>query len=95
MESLVLQTSAPEHTISLLYKALITDMYTSPLPYLNKWERDLGRTLSKEERDKTFLLTHKLSISAADQEKNYKVLTCWYKCPSDLHAIDSSISSTC
>lgn len=42
---------------------------------------------------KTFILTHKLPMACFVQEKNYKILTRWYRYPTLLHRIYPSMPS--
>ncbi|XP_018429005.1 PREDICTED: cyclic nucleotide-gated cation channel beta-3, partial [Nanorana parkeri] len=55
--------------------------------FIARWERDLGYALTDEEVRTSFILTHKLSMACLAQEKGYKILTRWYRCPALLHRI--------
>lgn len=94
-ERLIMQTSPLEHPVSVLYKSLIADTYDDPLPFTSGWERDLETTFTDGDLTKIFTLTNKLSMSCIAQEKNYKLLTRWYRCPADIRKYDQSESGVC
>lgn len=52
-------------------------------------------TISRSKWERAFLLTHKLSISNRHQERNYKILARWYRCPVDMHKIKRENEEVC
>lgn len=44
---------------------------------------------------KAIIATRKLSISAKHQERNYKILARWYRCPVDLHKMNPDNTDIC
>lgn len=71
----------------MIYR-LILDHTHGILPKFTKiWSGVLGIDISDEEWHKTFLFTHKSSISSYTQEKNYKLLSRWYKVPTNIKVI--------
>lgn len=81
-ELLCTQETYPTKVVSLVYGILRKELtsHASP-PFQRKLELDLGHSTSTEEWKKMHALTHKSSISGYTQEKNYKVLSRWYRTP--------------
>ncbi|KAM5165227.1 uncharacterized protein ACMZJ9_007677 [Mantella aurantiaca] len=79
-----------------IYRILVEESHPQPPIFTEKWEREL-RTCGVEEIDwaRSFLLSHKMSMVSRAQERNFKISSRWYKCPTTLHQIDTSISFTC
>lgn len=95
-ESLCLQDSYPARAISTVFGILRNTSTEQATPsFQAKWESDLNRTFSTEEWGKIYALSHKSSISGYTQEKNYKVLSRWYKTPDLIHKIYPSSSALC
>lgn len=84
LEKLLLQKQNPLHTLSRIYRYLISNNKILELTYVKKWEAELGMTIPKEKWERAIKLTHKLSISYRHQERNFKILARWYRCPVDL-----------
>lgn len=95
-EKMCLQESPPTKTLSFVYSMLCEERTKQfPPPYQNKWESDLGHPISSEDWRIIFALTHRSSISGYTQEKNFKVLSRWYKTPDILHKIYPSVPDIC
>lgn len=74
LEKIFLQEHRPAHTLSNVYKYLISENKEQEIFYIKKWEEDLGVDITRKRWEKAIILTHKLSISAKLQERNYKIL---------------------
>lgn len=48
---------------------------------MTQWERWLNITLSPADRLKCYTLTHTFLITCKSREKNYKIMTRWYRSP--------------
>lgn len=68
-------------------------LHALPPPFLLKWE--LQVELDDLDWDKTLVLTYKLSMSSYATERNYRILSRWYSCPTLFHRMDPSIPDTC
>lgn len=55
-------------TVSQTYRMLVSPPPTYRLPYISKWEHDLGLSLTDKEVEKILLFTYKTSISSRHQE---------------------------
>lgn len=95
LENMLLQTDPPTHVVSQLYYLL--HMVSNPdlPPYTLAWKEDLGHSISPVDLQKCFILTHKTSLASKAQEKGFKLLTHWYRCPSTLQWINPALPDTC
>lgn len=94
-EQLCTHNETPCHTLSLIYK-MILDHTTDTLPkYTAVWSEELRRELTEAEWSKAFVFTHKSSISSYIQEKNYKLVSRWYRVPTNLKTMFPSASDIC
>lgn len=85
----------PRHLLSHIY-SLIQALTQNDLPtYTRMWSADLGKTISRAEWQTAFHFAHKSSISCYSQEKNFKVMSRWYRDPATLQKIFPSTPSTC
>lgn len=82
-------------TLSQLYLLLTESQGQVELPWVHKWELDLGRTFTAAQRRKIVTLALKSSVCSKIQETNYKVLTRWYLTPSRLHRCFPEVSDRC
>lgn len=41
------------------------------------------------------MLLHKLFVASYAQERNCRILSCWYRCPTTLHQIVPSVPDVC
>lgn len=64
-------------------------------PFQNKWEMDLGRSISLEEWGKIYALTHKTSISIIFLLRVSKVHPRWYRTPELLYKMYPTITNVC
>lgn len=94
-EDFLLLTLKPSHILSHIYRFLMSPSEFSSLPFVRAWESELGTTFSEYDWQKSFILTHKLPMACFAQEKNYKILTRWYRYPTLLHRIYPSTSDSC
>lgn len=88
LEKIFLQEHRPMHTLSYVCKYLISENKEQEILYIKKWEEELG-VIPRIKWEKAIILTNKLSISTRHQERNYKILPRWYRCPVDMHKINS------
>lgn len=74
--------------------------------YMTTWTRELGRDINQSQWASAFYYTqsqcassfdytHKLSISGYSQDKNFKILTKWYKVSVQLHTMFLDASDQC
>lgn len=64
-------------------------------PYLGKWERDLGRTFTEDQKTRILFFAQKASVANKYQENGFKVMSRWYHTPVVLHKIFPQTSSLC
>lgn len=95
LEKILLQKHRPTHILSVVYKYLISENKEEGLQYIKKWEEELGMVIPRAKWEKAITVTHKLSISTRHQERNYKILARWYKCPVDMNKINSDNTDRC
>lgn len=92
---LCIDKTPPSHLISAIYNLICDTPPTVKTSFQISWEKELDRTISLEDWSKSFLLTHKSTISSKAQELHFKVLSRWYRVPSLLHAIYPNTSHLC
>lgn len=95
LEKVFIQEHRPLHVLSKIYKYLNSENKIQELPYIKKWEVELGIDIPRKKWEKAIMVTHKLSLSAKHQERNYKILARWYKCPVDLRKINPDNGEEC
>lgn len=95
MEILFLQEQKPTHTLSNIYKYLISNNKEQEISYIKRREEELGIDILRANWEKAITLTHKISISNRHQERNYKLLVRSYKCPVDMHKINPENEDIC
>lgn len=94
-DELLLQPDPPIHVVSLLYSLLLNE-YAPDLPtYTQKWEAELQHSISPTDWQKSFILTHRISLATKNQEKGFKLLTRWYRCPVDIKKFNPSLTDVC
>lgn len=94
LEKLLLQEQKPTHILCKVYRYLISNN-KEEINYIKKWEEELGITIPKAKWEKAIALIHKLSISCRHQERNFKILARWYRCPVDMHRINPENEDVC
>lgn len=94
-ETFLLKSGVKTHTVSSIYLSLTSLAYPDALSFVRRWEAELSSTITPDEWEKAFLLTHSLSVASYSQEKNFKILARWYHCPVILHKMDLSVPDTC
>lgn len=95
LEEICTETGTILHTLSLMYKLLITPTEDCRIPYIDKWEGDLNCHFTDTQKQHILTFTHKSSICAKIQETNYKILTRWYRTPSVLKKFFPAASDLC
>lgn len=95
LEILFLQEQKPTHILSKVYKYLISNNKEQEISYRKRWEEELRFVIPRAKWKKAITLTHKMLISNRHQERNYKVLARWYRCPVDMHRINLDNEDTC
>ena len=80
---------------SKMYRLLISPQEDFELPGLGKWERDLGRVFSQNQRKQIIYLALYSSTSTRIQESNYKLLSQWYYKQVKLHKFSKDNSEYC
>lgn len=83
------------HTLSLTYALLHTSTPDFVPPGLLKWEKELNCSFNITKRQQILRFTHKSSICAKTQEKNYKIISHWYRTPALLHKYFPMTSELC
>ena len=81
--------------ISTLYLLLLSNSSNNKIPYVHKWEEDLGEELSSEEWGQIWNNTKTMSINVLAAETNFKVLSRWYLVPSRVAKFSSNYSELC
>ena len=74
---------------------ILGHVYTSLPKFTAAWSGDLETSISEADWQKAFYYTHKSSISSYVREKNYKVLSRWYRVPSALRIMFPSTPDSC
>lgn len=95
LEKILVQNHRSTHTLSVVYKYLISESKEEEISYVRKWEEELGYTIPGADWERAFIAAHKLSISTRHQERNCKILARWYKCPVDMNNISSDNTDRC
>uniref|UniRef100_A0A8C5LYI8 Reverse transcriptase domain-containing protein n=1 Tax=Leptobrachium leishanense TaxID=445787 RepID=A0A8C5LYI8_9ANUR len=83
------------HGISYIYSLLQTAAADTPAPFMGRWEMMLGMPLTEPQWDKILDLTHHCSIASKVQEAAYKVLTLWYRVPTQINQMFPDIPPIC
>lgn len=83
------------HVVSQLYSLLLNASSPNLPLHTQVWDSELCHTISLSEWQKCFTLTQKLSIVTKNQEKGFKLVTRWYRCPSTIHHSNTSIPDSC
>lgn len=94
-EEYLLLASQPSRMLSSLYNILGCPPAASQIPFVRAWEAELSTTFTAQDWQKSFILTHKLPVDCFSQEKNYKILTRWYRYPTLLRKVYSTTSDSC
>lgn len=94
-EQLCTLPETPRHTLSLIYQLVLGNIYTSLPKYTKIWSGELGREMTEAEWEKAFLFTNKSSISSYTREKNYKLMSRWYRVPTSLKVMYPLASDIC
>lgn len=89
LESLLSRSTRPDRLFSDIPK-FCRESNPNPPPILCKWKWDF-----EMEWNKVLELSYKLLDSSYTQERNYRILSCRYSCPTTLHKIDPSVSDVC
>lgn len=92
---LLCDSPPPSHLVSQIYSILSSLSHSSLPVCTSTWERELAMTFNSEDWEKAFILSHKFSFARSAQEKNFKILTHWKKCPDILHHFYLSLPSVC
>lgn len=95
LEEICTETGTILHTLSLMYKLLITPTEEYRNLHIDKWEEDLSCQFTDTQKQHILTFTHKSSICAKIQETNYKILTRWYRTPSVLKKFYPTTSDIC
>lgn len=72
-------SQVPRHQLSMIYKEILSHTHEALPTYTRKWSEDLGIEISRSDWHTSCIFTHKTSISSFIQEKNYKLLSLWYR----------------
>lgn len=94
-EQLCTLPETPRHTLSLIYKSIMNHTHEALPNYTTKWSVEVGKDITEAEWGKAFLFTNKTSISSYTQEKNYKLMSRWYRVPTTLRIMFPSNSDRC
>lgn len=94
-EQLCILAETPRHPLSLIHKQILEHIHGVLPIYTTKWSAEVGIDISEADWSKAFLFTSKTSISSYMQEKNYKVLSRWYRVPTTLRMMFPANSDTC
>lgn len=95
LEKILVQKDRPQHALSKVYKILNMEGQNQDIPYIKKWEVELGLEFPRKKWERAIAGTHNMSLSTKHQDRNYKILARWYKCPVDLHKINPNNNETC
>lgn len=94
-ERLCSLSETPRHLLSTIYCLLLALSHNDLPPYTRMWSADLGENISRPDWQTSCYFTHKSTISCYSQEKNYKILSRWYRDPATLHKIFPSTPASC
>lgn len=65
------------------------------MPFFRKWEIDLGRTFSEDQKTNMIQSIFKTATCTKLQETNYKIISQWYRTPEILQKCFLNTSSEC
>lgn len=85
----------PRYTLSLIYKEILFHTHNVVPNFMQKSSQDLGIEISPGQWHTSFTLTHKSSIFGFTQEKNYKLLSRWYRDPVTVHRMFPNTTDIC
>lgn len=94
-ELLCLKQAPIQHAVSQAYQLLIAPPQDFKLPYITRWEQELGLQFTEKQVDRILLFSYKTSICAKYQEAGFKVLTRWYHTPVKIHRMFPQCSDLC
>lgn len=78
-------SQVPRHMLSLIYKEILPHTHNTLPTFTQMWSSDIDTEISLGEWQTSFTFTHKSLISSFTQEKNYKLLSRWYRDPVSVH----------
>lgn len=81
--------------ISWIYKIFVTMAKSKVLPYIRKWENEIGTRVNKQQLGKIIKMVHSSAVGKNTIEMNYKYLTRWYITPDKEHKYQSGKSPYC
>lgn len=94
-ELLCLKQAPIQHAVSQAYQLLIAPPQDFKLPYITRWEQELGLQFTEKQVDRILLFSYKTSICAKYQDSGFKVLTRWYHTPVKIHRMFPQCSDLC
>lgn len=81
--------------ISQIYRIQIIREELDALPYIKKWEEELGSQCNKHTLEKKLKLTHCSAVDTKMSETNYKCLAWWYATPDKVSKVQPEKSVEC
>lgn len=94
-EKLLLGEQVPIKKLSKIYDEFIPSSPLKELTSIRIWEEVMGRPLLEEEWERVFEIIHRGTIANKYQERNYKIVMRWYRCPVTLISINKGNTDLC
>lgn len=94
-EKLLLGEQVPIKKLSKIYDEFIPSSPLKELTSIRIWEEVIGRPLLEEEWERVFEIMHRGTIANKYQERNYKIVMRWYRCPVTLISINKGNTDLC
>ncbi|CAJ0937264.1 unnamed protein product [Ranitomeya imitator] len=94
-EQLCAQHNPPKKILSRLYKTLIVEKAVAKRAYIGLWERDLNILFTQDQITSIYNKSHGPSQCVKLQESSYKVISRWYRTPSQIHLWHSPTPDKC
>lgn len=88
-EQLCNNSTPQRHVISALHNLLWTDTKADEAHTCKKWEHNLNMEISDTQWEKIHRHIHKSSVNVTIQENSYKILSRWYRTPTQNRQIYS------
>lgn len=94
-ETLFTQEGAIRHQLSLIDNIIVHPAEGFKPSYILQWERKLDRTFTPKQLREIYDRTLQSSVNSKTQEKNYKILSRWYRTLIVLHKFFPTTSNRC
>lgn len=95
LEKILASQEQLKRPLSAIYKNLNETKKTGLPWFARMWNKDLGMELKEQDWNRIFHTAHSLTLDNRAQEKNYKIVSRWYRCPVDVGRYNPQGSGEC